>query len=160
MFEGRAAIGYDHGYDGEIFYLGLALDPAYIKGWVEGCLERIGEDNPEEEEIFRDLWDDETQREVVIESLKADCDVRRVCLANKKDEGAEQSAPSCLDRSSLPVLSRRRPVRFATAFHTIMPIGDALTSAPLLALWTLTRQSRPHRSGSQNSTEEEGDYPL
>jgi hypothetical protein len=54
-FTGRAAIGYDHGYDGEIFYLGLALDPAYVEGWVEGCLERIGEDNPEDEEIFRDL---------------------------------------------------------------------------------------------------------
>jgi hypothetical protein len=25
----------------------------------------------------RDLWNDETQREVVIESLKADCEVRR-----------------------------------------------------------------------------------
>ena len=45
MFEGRAAIGYDHGYDGEVFYLGLALDPAYVEGWVEGCLERIGENN-------------------------------------------------------------------------------------------------------------------
>jgi hypothetical protein len=75
-FTGRAAIGYDHGYDAEVFYLGLALDPAYVEGFVEGCLERIGEDNPEEEEIFRDLWDDETQREVVIESLKADCRVR------------------------------------------------------------------------------------
>jgi hypothetical protein len=29
-FTGRAAIGYDHGYDGEIFYLGLALDPHLI----------------------------------------------------------------------------------------------------------------------------------
>jgi hypothetical protein len=76
-FTGRAAIGYDHGYDGEIFYLGLALDPAYVKGWVEGCLERIGEDDPEEEEIFRDLWEDETQREVVVESLKADFEARR-----------------------------------------------------------------------------------
>ena len=28
-------------------------------------------DDPEEEQIFRDLWEDETQREVVIESLKA-----------------------------------------------------------------------------------------
>jgi len=28
------------------------------------------------EDLFRDLWDDETQREVVIESLKADCEVR------------------------------------------------------------------------------------
>ena len=35
-----------------------------------------GEDHPEEELLFRDLWKDETQREVVIESLKADCEVR------------------------------------------------------------------------------------
>jgi hypothetical protein len=75
-FIGRAAIGYDHGYDGEVFYLGLALDPHYVDGWVEGCLERIGEDYPEEELLFRDLWEDETQREVVIESLQADCEVR------------------------------------------------------------------------------------
>jgi hypothetical protein len=34
-------------------------------------------DDLEEEQIFKDLWDDETQREVVIESLKADCEVRR-----------------------------------------------------------------------------------
>jgi hypothetical protein len=73
---GRTAIGYDHGYDGEIFYLGLALDERYVEGWVEGCLERIGEDYPEEELLFRDLWEDETQRDVVIESLKADCEVR------------------------------------------------------------------------------------
>ena len=58
-FTGRAAIGYDHGYDAEVFYLGLALDP-----------------HPEEERLFRDLWEDETQREVVIESLQADCEVR------------------------------------------------------------------------------------
>ena len=45
-------------------------------GLVEGCLERIGEDHPEEELLFRDLFEDETQREVVIESLKADCEVR------------------------------------------------------------------------------------
>jgi hypothetical protein len=35
------------------------------------------EDDPEEEQILRDLWEDETQREVVIESLKADYEVRR-----------------------------------------------------------------------------------
>ena len=40
-FTGRAATGYDHGYDGEVFYLGLALDPHYVDGWVEGCLERM-----------------------------------------------------------------------------------------------------------------------
>jgi hypothetical protein len=71
-FTARAAIGCDHGYDGEIYYLGLALDPHYVEGWVEGCLERIGEDYPDEEHLF----EDETQREVVIESLKADCEVR------------------------------------------------------------------------------------
>jgi hypothetical protein len=49
VVEGRTAIGYDHGYDGEVFYLGLALDPAYVKG----CLERIGEDDPDEEEFLR-----------------------------------------------------------------------------------------------------------
>ena len=59
-FTGRAAIG----YDGEGFYLGLALDPHYVDGWVEGCLERIGEDHPEEELLFRNLWEDETQRDV------------------------------------------------------------------------------------------------
>ena len=67
--EGREAIGYDHGYDGEVFYLGLALDPAYVEGFVEGCLERMGEDDPEEERLFRDLWEDETQRGGVAESL-------------------------------------------------------------------------------------------
>jgi hypothetical protein len=29
-FTGRAAMGYDHSYDAEVFYLGLALDPTYI----------------------------------------------------------------------------------------------------------------------------------
>jgi hypothetical protein len=44
---------------------------------VERSLQRIGEDNLEEEELLiRDLWEDETQRDVVLESLKADCEVR------------------------------------------------------------------------------------
>ena len=75
-FTVRAAIGYDHGYDAEVYYLGLALDEKYVEGFVEGCVERIGEDNPEEDQLFRDLWDDETQRDLVLDSLKADCEVR------------------------------------------------------------------------------------
>jgi hypothetical protein len=75
-FTGRTAIGYDHGYDGEVFYLGLALDERYVEGFVEGCLERIGVDDPDEELLFRDLFEDETQRDVVIEGLQADCEVR------------------------------------------------------------------------------------
>jgi hypothetical protein len=50
VFEGRAAMGYDHGYDAEeVFYPGLALYERYVEGFVEGCLERIGEDDPDEE---------------------------------------------------------------------------------------------------------------
>ncbi len=37
MFEGRAAVGYDHGYDGEMFYFGLVLDEKYVEGFVEGA---------------------------------------------------------------------------------------------------------------------------
>jgi hypothetical protein len=54
----------------------LALDESYVEGWVEGCLERIGQDDPNEEQLFRDLFEDETQREVMIESLQADFEVR------------------------------------------------------------------------------------
>src|SRR5215217_61023 len=97
VFTGRAAIGYDHGYDAEVFYLGLALDERYVEGWVEGCLERIGEDHPEEELLFRDLWEDETQREVVIGSLQADCEVRTGI--------PHQGQPP--DRGPKPDLSRR-----------------------------------------------------
>ena len=75
MFEGRAALGYDHGYDAQKFYLRLALDPKYIEGFVEGCLERIGEEDAEEEVLFRDLWEDEGERETVLEILKAECEV-------------------------------------------------------------------------------------
>jgi hypothetical protein len=75
-FTGRVAIGYDHGYGGEVFYLGLALDPAYIEGWVEGCLERIDEDYSEDEAMFRDLWEDEAEKDAVLEILKAECEGR------------------------------------------------------------------------------------
>jgi hypothetical protein len=33
-------------------------------------------DDPEEEQIFRDLWEDETQREIVVESIRDDYEVR------------------------------------------------------------------------------------
>ena len=75
MFESRAAIEYNHGYDAQKFYLRLALDPKYVEGVVEGCLERIGEDDAEGELLFRDLWEDEGERETVLEILKAECEV-------------------------------------------------------------------------------------
>ena len=71
MFEGRAAIGYDHGYDAEVFYLGLALDEGYVEGFVEGCLERIGEDDPDEEDFLRGIWEEgDDLRGFVLEALK------------------------------------------------------------------------------------------
>ena len=75
MLEGRAAIRYDHGYDAQKFYLGLALDPKYVEGFVAGCLERIGEDEPKDEDLLRDLWEDEGEREMVLGILQAECEV-------------------------------------------------------------------------------------
>ncbi len=75
MFEGRAAIGYDHGYDVQKFYLGLALDSRYIDGFVEGCLERIGEEDPDGETLLRELWEDKGEREFVLEMLKSGCEI-------------------------------------------------------------------------------------
>ena len=75
MFEGRAAIGYDHGYDAQKFYLGLALYPKYVEGFVKGCLERMGEEEPDDEALSRDLWEDEGERETVLTILQADCEV-------------------------------------------------------------------------------------
>ena len=75
MFEGRGAIGYDHGYDAQKFYLGLTLDPKYIEGFAEGCLERIGEDDPDGEMLFRDLWDDPAEKETVLDILQAECQI-------------------------------------------------------------------------------------
>jgi hypothetical protein len=75
VFEGRAAIGYDYGYDAQKFYLGLALDPNYIEGFVEGSLERIGEDDAEGEDLLRAMWEDDSEKEMVLDILKAECEV-------------------------------------------------------------------------------------
>jgi hypothetical protein len=37
VFEGGVAISYDHGYDAEVFHVGLALDPKYVEGFFEGA---------------------------------------------------------------------------------------------------------------------------
>ncbi len=76
MFEGRAAIGYDHGYDAGVFYLGLALDERYVEGFVEGCLERIGEDDPDGEDFLRGIWEEGDDRGFVLEALKGEVEVR------------------------------------------------------------------------------------
>ena len=75
---GITAIGYDYGYDAEIFYEGHADDQEFVKGFVEGCLDRIAEDEPEEADFLRNLWEggDEEDRASVLEMLKGECEVR------------------------------------------------------------------------------------
>ena len=36
-----------------LLYFRLAIEERSIEGWVEGCLERIGKDDPDEEQFFR-----------------------------------------------------------------------------------------------------------
>ena len=77
VFEGRAAMGYDHGYDAGVFYLlGLALDERYVEGFVEGCLERIGEDDPDEGAFLRGVREEGDDRGFVLETLKSEVEVR------------------------------------------------------------------------------------
>jgi hypothetical protein len=65
------------GHDAEeVFYLGLALDERYVEGFVEGCLERIGEDDPNEEEFSRGVWEDGDDRGFVLEAIKGGVEVR------------------------------------------------------------------------------------
>ena len=54
----------------------MALDPNYIEGFVEGGLERIGEDEQEDEVMLRILWEDEGEKDTVLEILKAECEAR------------------------------------------------------------------------------------
>ena len=75
MFQGSVTIGHDHRYDAQKLCLRLALDPKYIEGYVEGCLERIREDHADKKDFYRDLWEDEGEREPVLEILKAECEV-------------------------------------------------------------------------------------
>jgi hypothetical protein len=45
----------NHGCDGKLFYLGLALIPPTGRVAWRGSARR----NPDEEQLFRDLWEDE-----------------------------------------------------------------------------------------------------
>jgi hypothetical protein len=68
---------YDHGYDAEeVFCLGLALDGRYVGGFVQGCLERVGEDDPDEEGLLRGIWEGDDDRGFVLETLKGGVEVR------------------------------------------------------------------------------------
>ena len=63
----RPAIGYDHGYNGKVFYLELYLDPRYVEGFVERCLKRICKDD-DGEDVFRGVWEDGDARDFALEA--------------------------------------------------------------------------------------------
>lgn len=71
---GTAAVGYDHGYDFDVFYEGSAADEEYVRGFVEGRLERIGEEEPEAAAFMRDLW--ESDHEETLAIFKDDVEIR------------------------------------------------------------------------------------
>jgi hypothetical protein len=79
--EGRlaslAAVGYCCGRDTLVFYEGHADEEAYIEGFVEGSLERIGEQAPEEANFLRDSWEGgDDGSEVLLDLLKEECEIR------------------------------------------------------------------------------------
>jgi hypothetical protein len=49
-----------------------------VRGFVEGCLDRIAEDEPEEVGFLRNLWEgcDEWDRNAALEMLKDECEIR------------------------------------------------------------------------------------
>ena len=82
-------LGYDCGYDFRIFISLYENEPDYVEGFVDGCLERVREEEDEDlthpddvtAEQFSGMWHDpimspEDKHEMVVECLKADC---RVC---------------------------------------------------------------------------------
>jgi len=75
---GMAAIGFDCGYDFLVFHEGHADDEEYVAGFVEGCLERLlDQDEPEESDHLRDLWEngDEEDRGYALRQLKEECEI-------------------------------------------------------------------------------------
>jgi hypothetical protein len=86
---GLWAFGNDCGYDARLFISRYEDEPDYVEGFVEGCLERIAEEEDEGSthpddvtaEQLLGMWLDpgvtpEEKRELVLESLKAECEVR------------------------------------------------------------------------------------
>lgn len=71
---GTAAVGYDHGYDFDVFYEGNAADGEYVLGFVEGRLERIGEEEPEAAAFMRELWENDHEEALAI--FKGDVEIR------------------------------------------------------------------------------------
>ena len=76
---------------------------------MERYLQRIGEDGADEERLFRNLWDNETQREVVLESLKNR--FQNVAYTNNRPQrtlGTEASTQHRIRHCGRSVLARQK----------------------------------------------------
>lgn len=75
---GMEEIGYDDGYDALVFHEGHADDDEYVRGFVEGCLERIAEEDSEGASLLGNLWrgGDSEGRASALEMLKEECEVK------------------------------------------------------------------------------------
>ena len=72
----RALQGYAHGRYHMVFYRGLALDPRYVDGFVEGCLRRVAEDRLQGARNLREYLKNPEMREHVLDVLRSECEVR------------------------------------------------------------------------------------
>jgi hypothetical protein len=83
------AFGNDCGYDHLVFISRYEDEPDYIEGFIDGCLERMEEEeaadltHPDDvtAEHLRNMWlnpgvSPDEKREMVLEPLKAECEVR------------------------------------------------------------------------------------
>lgn len=81
-------IGFDCGYDFLVFHEGHADDEDYVSGFVEGSLERLlDQDEQEESDYLRDLWEhgDEADREHVLFVLREECEVLEGCCDERPE---------------------------------------------------------------------------
>lgn len=71
-------IGYDDGYEILVFHEGHVDDADYVRGFVEGCLERIAEEDSEGASLLGNLWQggDSEGRASALQMLKDECEVK------------------------------------------------------------------------------------
>ncbi len=101
--KGMAAVGYDYGYDAAVFCEGHADDEEFVRGFVEGCLDRIAEDEPEEVGFLRNLWKggDEWDSNAALEMLKDEYEIREGRFDDRPNFPLKSSPNSCLyDRAN------------------------------------------------------------
>ena len=102
----------------------MALNPTYAKGFVEGCLEWIREDEPEGEDLFKDLWEDEGERKTVLQIPKAECQVlpgRHESFFSYQSKGTHRLSRCSPNPGAHPVI--KLALSFRTSMRTRSRVG-------------------------------------